>query len=115
LPWSHWSRPHGPDERVQKITENLLRKALGESATSAVIVVGIDAAGKVTIEGEELAPKDMKARLDELKQKAAGTGVKEIVIEIRAAARTPNVRVVQLINDLQNAGYNKVRFRVPKE
>ncbi len=29
LPWSHWSRPHGPDPRVQRITENLLRKALG--------------------------------------------------------------------------------------
>ncbi|MDA1054410.1 MAG: hypothetical protein O3C40_28550 [Planctomycetota bacterium] len=28
LPWSHWSRPHGPDERVQKITENLLRRAI---------------------------------------------------------------------------------------
>ena len=29
LPWSHWSRPHGPDERVQKITTNLLRRAIG--------------------------------------------------------------------------------------
>lgn len=29
LPWSHWSRPHGPDDRVQKITENLLRRAIG--------------------------------------------------------------------------------------
>jgi hypothetical protein len=28
LPWSHWSRPHGPDERVQKITHNLLRRAI---------------------------------------------------------------------------------------
>ncbi len=28
LPWSHFSRPHGPDARVQKITENLLKKAL---------------------------------------------------------------------------------------
>jgi hypothetical protein len=28
LPWSHWSRPHGPDERVQKITHNLLQRAL---------------------------------------------------------------------------------------
>lgn len=28
LPWSHWSRPHGPDARVQKITHNLLREAL---------------------------------------------------------------------------------------
>jgi len=28
LPWSHWSRPHGPDERVQKITHNLLKRAL---------------------------------------------------------------------------------------
>lgn len=28
LPWSHWSRPHGPDERVQRITHNLLRKAI---------------------------------------------------------------------------------------
>ena len=28
LPWSHWSRPHGPDARVQKITSNLLRRAL---------------------------------------------------------------------------------------
>jgi hypothetical protein len=29
LPWSHWSRPHGPDERVQQITQNLLKRALG--------------------------------------------------------------------------------------
>lgn len=29
LPWSHGSRPLGPDERVQRITENLLHKALG--------------------------------------------------------------------------------------
>jgi hypothetical protein len=28
LPWSHWSRPHGPDERVQRITRNLLKHAL---------------------------------------------------------------------------------------
>ena len=28
LPWSHWSRPHGPDERVQKITLNFLNKVL---------------------------------------------------------------------------------------
>lgn len=28
LPWSHWSRPHGPDERVQKITENVLKRAI---------------------------------------------------------------------------------------
>jgi hypothetical protein len=29
LPWSHWSRPHGPDDRVQQITHNLLRRAIG--------------------------------------------------------------------------------------
>ena len=29
LPWSHGSRPHGADERVQRITENLLRRSLG--------------------------------------------------------------------------------------
>lgn len=28
LPWSHWSRPHGPDERVQQITRNLLDRAV---------------------------------------------------------------------------------------
>lgn len=28
LPWSHWSRPHGPDPRVQKITMNLLDRAI---------------------------------------------------------------------------------------
>ena len=28
IPWSHWSRPHGPDERVQRITANLLKRAL---------------------------------------------------------------------------------------
>lgn len=28
LPWSHWSRPHGPDERVQRMTRNLLTRAL---------------------------------------------------------------------------------------
>lgn len=29
LPWSHWSRPHGPDVRVQRITRNLLDRAIG--------------------------------------------------------------------------------------
>jgi len=28
LPWSHWTRPHGPDERVQRITHNLLKRAV---------------------------------------------------------------------------------------
>ncbi len=28
LPWSHWSRPQGPDERVQRVTANLLRRAI---------------------------------------------------------------------------------------
>ncbi len=28
LPWSHWSRPHGPDERVQRIMHNLLNRSL---------------------------------------------------------------------------------------
>lgn len=28
LPWSHWSRPHGPDARVQRITKNLLDRAI---------------------------------------------------------------------------------------
>jgi len=28
LPWSHYNRPHGPDPRVQKITHNLLKKAI---------------------------------------------------------------------------------------
>ncbi len=27
LPWSHWSRPHGPDPRIQQIMHNLLRRA----------------------------------------------------------------------------------------
>ena len=31
LPWSHWSRPHGPDERVQRITQNLLRRAVASA------------------------------------------------------------------------------------
>jgi hypothetical protein len=34
LPWSHGVRPHGPDARVQRITRNLLQKALGRSLTS---------------------------------------------------------------------------------
>ena len=29
LPWSHWTRPHGPDDRVQRMTHNLLRRAIG--------------------------------------------------------------------------------------
>jgi hypothetical protein len=29
IPWSHWSRPHGPDPRVQQITHNVLRRAIG--------------------------------------------------------------------------------------
>lgn len=29
LPWSHWSRPHGPDERVQRMTHNLIDRAVG--------------------------------------------------------------------------------------
>lgn len=31
LPWSHWSRPHGPDPRVQKITQNLIERAIRPS------------------------------------------------------------------------------------
>ncbi|MDA7504126.1 hypothetical protein N8553_04020 [bacterium] len=31
LPWSHWSRPHGPDERVQQITHNLLSRAVNKN------------------------------------------------------------------------------------
>jgi hypothetical protein len=27
LPWSHWTRPHGPDPRVQRITANLLERS----------------------------------------------------------------------------------------
>jgi hypothetical protein len=30
LPWSHGSRPHGPDGRVQQITHNLLARATGK-------------------------------------------------------------------------------------
>ncbi len=30
LPWSHYSRPHGPDERVQRVTSNLLRRAIDQ-------------------------------------------------------------------------------------
>jgi len=30
LPWSHWSRPHGPDPRVQKIMHNLLKRAISK-------------------------------------------------------------------------------------
>ena len=29
LPWSHWSRPHGPDRSVQQITRNLLNRGIG--------------------------------------------------------------------------------------
>lgn len=32
LPWSHWVRPHGPDPRVEKITANLLARALAGPA-----------------------------------------------------------------------------------
>ncbi len=28
LPWSHWARPHGPDDRVQRITKNLMDRAI---------------------------------------------------------------------------------------
>jgi hypothetical protein len=28
LPWTHNTRPHGPDDRVQRITHNLLARAL---------------------------------------------------------------------------------------
>lgn len=28
IPWSHYSRPHGPDQRVQRITANALQRAL---------------------------------------------------------------------------------------
>lgn len=30
LPWSHWSRPHGPDERVQRMTHNLLKRSIAD-------------------------------------------------------------------------------------
>ena len=34
LPWSHWSRPHGPDDRVQRITRNVLERAIGRKAAA---------------------------------------------------------------------------------
>lgn len=34
LPWSHWSRPHGPDARVLQITHNVLRRALRSESRS---------------------------------------------------------------------------------
>jgi hypothetical protein len=33
LPWSHWSRPHGPDPRVQQMMHNLLRRAGSQPGT----------------------------------------------------------------------------------
>ena len=35
LPWSHWSRPHGPDDRVKKITHNVLGRALAPRGPAA--------------------------------------------------------------------------------
>lgn len=29
LPWTHWTRPHGPDRRIQQITKNLMDRATG--------------------------------------------------------------------------------------
>ena len=29
LPWSHWSRPQGPDARVQRISHNVFQRAVG--------------------------------------------------------------------------------------
>ena len=29
IPWSHFSRPHGPDARVQRITQNAIKRAIG--------------------------------------------------------------------------------------
>jgi len=34
LPWSHWTRPHGPDERVQRMTANLLQRACAPSRSA---------------------------------------------------------------------------------
>ena len=31
LPWSHWSRPHGPDDRVQRITTTLFDRCIGKT------------------------------------------------------------------------------------
>ena len=28
IPWSHWTRPHGPDPRVQRITKNAIDRAI---------------------------------------------------------------------------------------
>ncbi len=33
LPWSHWVRPHGPDARVERITHNVLRRALAQASS----------------------------------------------------------------------------------
>ncbi|MGC1276532.1 MAG: N,N-dimethylformamidase beta subunit family domain-containing protein [Planctomycetaceae bacterium] len=33
LPWSHFSRPHGPDPRVQQITHNVLQRAVRRPAS----------------------------------------------------------------------------------
>lgn len=35
IPWSHFSRPHGPDIRVQQMTRNVLARMLGETTDPA--------------------------------------------------------------------------------
>ena len=34
IPWSHYSRPHGPDARVQQMTKNVIDRALAERAVA---------------------------------------------------------------------------------
>ena len=38
LPWSHWTRPHGPDARVQRITHNVLARSLAPHGGEEVSV-----------------------------------------------------------------------------
>ena len=76
------------------------------------LVINVDAAGKVTVGGEELAGKDLKAGLAAIREKTVNDGAEIVLVEIRAAAGTPSAKVTELMAQLRSAGFTKVRLQV---
>src|SRR2546427_8558255 len=48
LPWSHWSRPHGPDERVQRITRSEEHTSELQSQSNLVCRLLLEKKKKIT-------------------------------------------------------------------
>ncbi len=77
------------------------------AAAPQVVYVEVEAGGKVKLEGREIAPDELSRRL-----KALAKVAPELKVVIRADARLPWQRVVDVIETVTKAGINRLYYSI---